>query len=499
MITKDLGMVTAYAYAVSKGYTGTEEKFAELMASYASVAQEAVDAALAAAHSAQAAEFARDTAQSTVAGAIAGIQAEGQTQVGNVNAAGATQVGNVNTAGSTQVSAVQAKGEEVIASIPDDYTSLSDEIDSLWDAMSFDMTLPTIMANLRHGRVDKVPLGATFTVQHAVYGDITFAVRARNMHKCADDETKPTLTIQPIYLLSNNGSSSTATFQFDRAEAFCKVAEDIPAGTVCKFTTITYGSWLAGTYMFTATSAIPAGSKLCISGTQNTALTSLKVRVYANAKATSHSAEYAISAEDGTATLDLGTWGTDCNHPQRVSYGSNNEAQSNIFQWLNANTGSNNMDSVFVEQTDFDMMDTSFTSKKGFLGGFGAEFRSYLGLAKIPNITNSVFESDPYVKNEAYTHQGYFFLPSRKEIYGSNENAYEADESQFDFYKDVMTADADKLMFARGATSPTSYWLRTPSAGDAYAVRICYAGVGGALSGANAVISIAVAPLAILA
>lgn len=31
-ITKDLGPVTAYKYAVSKGYTGTEEQFAQLMA-----------------------------------------------------------------------------------------------------------------------------------------------------------------------------------------------------------------------------------------------------------------------------------------------------------------------------------------------------------------------------------------------------------------------------------------------------------------------------------
>ena len=30
-ITKDLGIVTAYGYAVSKGYTGTEEEFAELI------------------------------------------------------------------------------------------------------------------------------------------------------------------------------------------------------------------------------------------------------------------------------------------------------------------------------------------------------------------------------------------------------------------------------------------------------------------------------------
>ena len=37
-ITRDLGIVTAYGYAVSKGYTGTEEEFAILMADYADVA-----------------------------------------------------------------------------------------------------------------------------------------------------------------------------------------------------------------------------------------------------------------------------------------------------------------------------------------------------------------------------------------------------------------------------------------------------------------------------
>ena len=378
-------------------------------------------------------------------------------------------------------------------------SSLSDEIDDLWDVMSFDMTLPTIMANLRHNRIDKIPLGATFTVPHAVYGDITFAIRAKNMHKCADDETKPTLTIQPIYLLSNNGGASAATFQYDRPEAFVKVAEAIPAGTVCKFTTIAYGGWTAGTWHFTATADIPVGAKLCISGYQDHALDTLKVNVYASAKATSTLAQYAIASGDGDATVNLGTWGTECNHPQRVSYGSNNEAQSNIFQWLNADTGSANMDSVYEEKTEFDMMDTSFVSKKGFLGGFGAEFRSYLGLAKIPNITNTVFESDPYIKNDSYFHQGYFFLPSRKEIYGTNENAHEDGETQFDFYKDIMTADADKLMCARGAVNPTSYWLRTPTAGGAGYVRFCFTGGGGQLSGSGAISAHAVAPLAILA
>ena len=47
-IVKDLGAVSAYAYAVEQGYTGTEEEFAELMASYATVAQSAAASATAA-------------------------------------------------------------------------------------------------------------------------------------------------------------------------------------------------------------------------------------------------------------------------------------------------------------------------------------------------------------------------------------------------------------------------------------------------------------------
>lgn len=44
-VVKNLGPATAYGYAKEKGYQGTEEEFAELMASYASVAQQAEQSA----------------------------------------------------------------------------------------------------------------------------------------------------------------------------------------------------------------------------------------------------------------------------------------------------------------------------------------------------------------------------------------------------------------------------------------------------------------------
>lgn len=55
-ITKDLGGITAYAAAVAAGYTGTKAQFETLMASYATVAQNAAASATAANGSAEDAE-----------------------------------------------------------------------------------------------------------------------------------------------------------------------------------------------------------------------------------------------------------------------------------------------------------------------------------------------------------------------------------------------------------------------------------------------------------
>lgn len=60
-ISKDLGPVTAYAYAVAGGYPGTEDEFSALMASYATVAEDAAESASEAADSATAAETAAAT------------------------------------------------------------------------------------------------------------------------------------------------------------------------------------------------------------------------------------------------------------------------------------------------------------------------------------------------------------------------------------------------------------------------------------------------------
>lgn len=161
-IRKDIGIVTAYGYAVSKGYTGTEDEFAQAMANAGTTLEsitEAVDEFLsttvpnavqsvtdegtaqvsnvnsAGSSQVQTVTTEGETQVSAVntAGStqVTNVTNEGTTQVAAVNSAGNTQVSNVNTAGTTQVSAVQTKGEEVLESIPADYTDLSNEVSVL--------------------------------------------------------------------------------------------------------------------------------------------------------------------------------------------------------------------------------------------------------------------------------------------------------------------------------------------------------------------------------
>jgi len=378
---------------------------------------------------------------------------------------------------------------------------LADDVSVLKESINTYLSVNTwqgIVRVLRNGGT--VPNGTEFTVPHKVYGDVEFVTRRMNVDKVADDPNAQTVTIQTKYLLSINGGTSAATFQYDRQEAFHKaLTEAIPAGSVCKFRNPTvYGSWNVGTYHFTATNEIPVGAMLCINTYQNTPLLSSQVNVFANPKATSTLAQYDIADGDGDATVDLGDW---TNHPQRVSFGSNNEAEAGITQWLNGVTGDSFMDSIWEQKTPHDMMNSAFTSLKGFLGGFPEEFQNALKLCNVHNITNDVFE-DPdgnYVVNDEYTHLAKLWLPSRKEIYGSNETAKEESETQFPYYAEIATTDADKLMYAKGATSPISYWLRTPHASVADYVRVCYTGSGGALDGSSAVVAYGVAPLGILA
>ena len=173
-VIKDLGAVSAYAYAVEKGYTGTEAEFAELMADYAEVGQRAEDAAESALNSKTAAQSAATTAtdkasEATTAAQTATTKAgEAQTsaQTASTKASEASQSasqasGYAQTAETAKTDAqtaktqadtardeavtaktaaetaqgkaedAQAAAESVAESIPSDYSQLSEDVSDL--------------------------------------------------------------------------------------------------------------------------------------------------------------------------------------------------------------------------------------------------------------------------------------------------------------------------------------------------------------------------------
>ena len=111
-VNKNLGHATAYGYAKSKGYTGTEDEFAALMADYAEVGERAEAAATAAAASATAASgSASDSAASATA--AAGSSTAASTAAGNASQAAQTATTKASEAAQ---SATAAAGSATTAS-----------------------------------------------------------------------------------------------------------------------------------------------------------------------------------------------------------------------------------------------------------------------------------------------------------------------------------------------------------------------------------------------
>ena len=175
----NLGTVTAYGYAKDKGYTGTEEEYAELMASYADVAEEAAESAEQAAASATTAttkageaansataaataKTAAQTAQSnaetaattatTKAGEATTAATTATTKASEATTAATTATGKATEAAGSATTATTKAGEastsatnaaasatlaqEILDSIPEDYTEMATDVSNLKDGLT---------------------------------------------------------------------------------------------------------------------------------------------------------------------------------------------------------------------------------------------------------------------------------------------------------------------------------------------------------------------------
>ena len=279
--------------------------------------------------------------------------------------------------------------------------------------------------------------------------------------------------------------------QFDASEAFYYCEEALAAGTYYVEVPTAYGQTGVGNYQFTLASQVPAGGRLCFSVVPyNTDITGKNVQVYDAANSTVVSQTAVISSGSSGTKLGVlqGTGDTEVenmNSIQRVSFGSNNYAQSNIRQYLNSDAVAG---SVWKSSNKFDQPPSWNASQPGFLTKLPDEFLEIVHPVTIAQDTNTVFEVD-YTKSSSYTLKDKFWLPSRFQIYGSKESA-ELNEIQWDYYKG--SADIDKIMFDNGGTARFQ-WLRSPYVGIAYNVRFVHASTG-ALNNNGAYHSYAVAP-----
>lgn len=312
---------------------------------------------------------------------------------------------------------------------------------------------------------DILPVGTQLLVHHSVYGDKLYDVVAHNYFKSVHNENAPTMTL----LCHDN----LAGVQFDNSEAFYYADAVLPAGTY-NFTLATeYMKWAAGTYQFTTTKALPKGGQLCISGRADAAMTERQVVAYTKRTTTDVSESVVIAS--GEAGTNLGTFGVELNHSQRVSHGSNNYKESAIRQFLNSPAIAGR---VWTPQTKFDRPPSWMTSLAGFAGGFEDDFLSVIGEVVVPCAANNTYESpdSTVIKNTKYTVFDKFYLASQKEIFGTTSDTVADDSILFPYYEGAT--NVDRIKYKNGVMS--NYLLR--SAHSQYAQGVRFVVLDGSLS-----------------
>ena len=120
-MSRFIGNVSAYAYAVSRGYTGTEEEYAALMASYATVAEEAAESAESASQSAtqastKASEASTSATQAGASATSASQSAQTATTKASEASASASTASTKASEASASATTASSKASEASAS-----------------------------------------------------------------------------------------------------------------------------------------------------------------------------------------------------------------------------------------------------------------------------------------------------------------------------------------------------------------------------------------------
>lgn len=238
------------------------------------------------------------------------------------------------------------------------------------------------------------------------------------------------------------------------------------------------------TISFTLTQAIPAGGQLMLNNTYNATMIGATISSFASPTATT--ATETVTMAEGSGGTDLGsltnagTPASGINSLQRALLGSNNWKESAQRQMMNSDKPAG---SVWSPQTIFDRPPTWASNTAGFLYGLDEDFLSVVSPTTYTTVNNTVSDG-----GGQYTLTDKFFLPSRTEIFGTDELTNYPEGEQFAYY--VGSTDADRIKYRAG--SARSWRLRTPANNSAASVR--YVNSSGAFSYTSASVALGWSP-----
>lgn len=246
---------------------------------------------------------------------------------------------------------------------------------------------------------------------------------------------------------------------FDNSEANYQITTEIASGSKCN---ISLGSdaIAAATYNFTAPSAMVVGGRLRISNATT-------LQYYATPEAAPVNIAMVAGAADAEYISIAGSLSAQ-NHKQRVSYGSNKYTESAIRQWLNAGGAAG---SFWTSKSNYDLAPSWHSTLAGFRNGLDPDLLAVLGETTREVELNTITDGGGQA-----TISDNIFLPSRMEIYGSEETAGHKG-LQFQAY--VGLADIDRIKYDTTALSTSRHWwLRSPNATSSYDLHRVYQTTG---------------------
>lgn len=343
--------------------------------------------------------------------------------------------------------------------------------------------------------------GITITAGTAAAGDkiiITetaeneiFVVRGHNHHMPADNRLTNSMTLESKYVYCT--ASAYKGVVFDATEALYYAESGLEAGAY--YFTVKNQTWYEADndvpYYFTLLNDVPAGGQLVLNMTYNASLQGKTINVFASPSATSVSETATLSSTPIAGAVNLGEPDGETpnmNHMHRAIFGSNNYAQSNVRQWLNAK---GKVNTYYAPQTKFDRPHGYYigsdTAYAGFAHGFGDDFLNAVKPAVVPCRTNDIYEVDSldgttFTKSTTYNVKDKFFLLSMPEIYGTWDSSALKDGTLLDYYDGLTNTERIKY----DAFGVARYcWLRSPVPWVAYSERGVNADGSLDISGAN--------------